>query len=160
MYMPSSPGRTPPGSRRGFTLVELLIALTVTAAIMAIALPKLGPMRDSSGVRTSKQALSAYLTTARQAAIRRGSSATFNMDGSTIWVGAPGVAQDLEPRVDLAERNGVTVELSAPLTSVSFNARGMADPRLTGPVVVRISRGSSTDSLCITLLGMIGKCGL
>lgn len=161
MHLSTSPGRKSRGGRPGFSFIELMIAMTVAAAIMAIAFPRLTPVRDSAGVRTSKQVIMSYLATARQSAIRRGSSATFHVNGNAVWVTAPdstGATQTVEPRVDLLQRNGVT--LATTLTSVTFNGRGMAAPRLGGADSLTLSRGASTDKVCVTMLGMVGKCGL
>lgn len=149
---------TSDGRRPGFTFVELMVALTVAAVIMGIAIPRMSPMRDSAGVRSSKQVLMGYLSTARQAAIRRGQPATFHVSGNRVWVSVNGGADRLTPEVNLYDQNGVT--LTTALTTVTFNPRGLANPRLGTSQVLRLNRGISTDSVCVTILGMLGQCGL
>lgn len=144
--------------RPGFTFVELMIALTVSAVVMAIAIPRMTPIRDRAGVRSSKQVLMTYLVTARQAAIRRGEPATFHVDGNRVRVTVNGGADVVSPEVDLHDQNGVT--LSTALTSVTFNARGLANPRLGSSTALRVTRGKNTDSLCVSILGMLGTCGI
>jgi Tfp pilus assembly protein FimT len=135
-----------------------MVALTVAAVIMGIAIPKMAPLRDSAGVRSSKQVLMSYLSTARQAAIRRGQPATFHVNGNRVWVSVNGGADRITPEVNLREQNGVT--LTTALATVTFNPRGLANPRLGSSQVLRLNRGISTDSLCVTILGMLGQCGL
>lgn len=144
----------------GFTFIELIVAMTVAAVIMGIALPRMAPARDSAGVRSAKQLVTAYVGSARQAAVRRGGSSAFNVSGNEVWVTSTkeGVLTIVEPRINLDDQYDVAI--SGTLSTVAYNARGLANPRLSGAQTLRLTRGDRTDSLCITLLGMVGKCGL
>lgn len=144
------------GSRRGFTLVELLTVITIAGLLMAMAYPKFGPMRDMGGVRSSKQAITSYLATARQAAIRRGQPATFHVSGNTVWVSMNGGTEIIEPQKDLMGTSSVTVTTA--LTTVTYNPRGLA--RLGPDRRITLARGVASDTVCVSLLGAIGKCGL
>lgn len=144
----------------GFTFIEMLIAMTVAAVIMGIALPRMAPAREGAAVRSAKQIVAAYMSSARQAAVRRGGTAAFNASGNEIWVTSTsnGTVTTVEPRLDLKEQHGVT--LNSDVTTVQFNARGFANPRLATAKKLRLMRGERVDSICVTLLGMVGTCGL
>ena len=62
--------------QRGFTLLETLIALAVTAVLLGIALPNLTEYSSSRAVRAKATALSGALRLARAESIRRGSRVT------------------------------------------------------------------------------------
>lgn len=57
---------------RGFTLIELVVALIVSAVILAIAVPNLAAFVASSRLRASQSELVGALTLARSEATKRG----------------------------------------------------------------------------------------
>ena len=158
--MPHS--RTLPPRRRplGFTFLELMIAMTVAAIVMAIAIPRSAPARDGAGVRSAKQAAMSYLSIARQTAMRRGGTAQFRNVGGVLSVtsSVEGVTSVVAPPVDVEDQHGV--RLTSDVTTITYRARGFASPRLAGSTKMYFSRGGRSDSLCVTILGMVGKCGL
>jgi prepilin-type N-terminal cleavage/methylation domain-containing protein len=158
MRMHLSRSSTPARRRRGFTFIELLIAMTVAAVLMGITIPRMVPVRERASVRSAKQAVMGHLATARQAAIRRSAPATFHIDGDSVWVTVSGTTTRIVPAVDVNEQNGV--DLESPMDSVTFNPRGFANPRLDEPKILVLTRGHRKDSVCVTVLGMLGQCGL
>lgn len=155
--MPTLPPKSRPSSRAGFSLVELLFAITIAGILMALAYPKMGPMRDRAGLRSARQVVAGHIATARQAAIRRGTSATFHVDGNALWVSSNGGVDTVAARHDLLEQHGVT--MVTPLTAVTYNARGLARVTAT-PRYIKLERGNATDSVCVNILGALGRCGL
>ena len=156
MPMPSPKPAVGDRRRGGFTFVELLIAISVAGILMAIVFPKLAPMRERGAVRSSKQLLESYLATARQTAIRRSAHATFHIEGNVAWVSVDNGTKLVEPKADLSSQHGLVV--SSPITSVTFNPRGLS--RLNGEQRIHLTRGALSDSVCISLLGTVGRCGL
>lgn len=149
------------GRRRGgFTFLELMIAMTVAAVVMAIAIPRSAPARDGAGVRSAKQAAMAYLSMARQTAMRRGGTAEFRNVNGVLSVASTvdGVTSVVAPPVDVASQHGVT--LTSGITTITYKTRGFAAPRLTDTQKIYFSRGGRSDSLCVTILGLVAKCGL
>ena len=57
MRMHLSRSSTPARRRRGFTFLELLIAMTVAAVLMGITIPRMVPVRERASVRSAKQAV-------------------------------------------------------------------------------------------------------
>lgn len=144
----------------GFSFIELLIAMTVAAAVMAIAIPRSAPGRDRAGVKAAKQAVSSYLSMARQTAIRRGGTAVFTNSSNVIKVTSTvsGTTSTIGPALDVKDQHGV--ELGGAVTTITYRARGFATPRLDATKTLYLTRGGAKDSLCVTILGITAKCGL
>lgn len=140
------------------TLIELLITLTLVGLVLAIALPKLEPMRDGAGLRSARQVVQSYLATARQTAMRRGGTARLVVNGNNLSVTSivDGVTTAVVPPVNVAEQFGAS--LTSNVSSIEYNSRGFA--RLSAPGTIRFARNGVSDSVCVTLLGMVGRCGL
>jgi len=145
---------------RGFTMIELMIAVVVMGIITAIGAPKLAAIRDQASVRSATQQIGAYVATARAAAIRRGLRANFKTSGDTMWVEIqqPGAPQVIAPRIPLSET--FNVAMTSTTDSIVFDARGFAI-NLPGTQTYVVSRSTASDSICVTRLGMISpKCSL
>lgn len=125
---------------------------------MAVALPKMGPVRDGAGVRSARQVVQAQLATARQTAMRRGGTAQMVVSGNTVSVTSVvnGVTTVVARPQNLYSSYSTT--LSSSVASIQYNSRGMA--RLTTPGKFKFTRNGSADSVCVTILGMVGPCGL
>ncbi|MBN2856215.1 MAG: GspH/FimT family pseudopilin [Halothiobacillaceae bacterium] len=85
---PSNPAR--PSARnpqrhkraQGFTIIELMITLTVAAILLAIAIPSFTYLTVSSKLTTTANSLVNALGTARSEAIKRNTNVVVGMDGS------------------------------------------------------------------------------
>ena len=71
-------------SGRGFTLVELLVVLTVGTSLLAIAVPGYGYLVNASRLTTLTNDLVATLHLARSEAIKRGTRVTICKTGSPM----------------------------------------------------------------------------
>jgi len=58
--------------KRGFTLVEVLVVLTIIGIIGLVAVPSFEPMQQSMGLRTSARELASELRYAQQKAVAEG----------------------------------------------------------------------------------------
>ena len=138
------------------------MALVVAAILMGFAFPKLTPMRETSNLRSAKQLLTTHLTTARQAAIRRGVEVRFSVSGNsivakTLWNGD---SVTVSPATNMYDQYGATLTARNGITSITYNSRGFAYPRIGATERFVITRGVKSDSICVSPLGMIAKCGL
>lgn len=144
----------------GFTLVEIVIILTMVAGLALLAAPKFLVLQDRSSLRSARQEVEALIGTARSAAIQKGRSTRFFVHGNTVGVVATindaGATTNLVNPVPLDTLYGVTMTLAGSAdTAVVFDPRGFASPRLGGTVVYRLTKSARTDSTCISRVGQI-----
>jgi len=144
-----------PRARRGFTFVEVLTVFTVFGIVSLMAAPRLRGMREQAHLRSAKQHIAAYLTSARAAAIRRGRPATFAATADnrvSVTVDSSGVQVVLAPEFSINEVYSAALPGGA--TTVTFDRRGFA-ASLAATRVIPVSTPHGRDSVCVTRLGNI-----
>ena len=136
--------------RRAVTLVDLALALTLSALAAAIALPRVGRLADALRVRGAANDLVASLALARQAALARGALATLGADTLTgaVWVECAG---DTLSRRPLTTHWGVRLSASRP--AVRFAPTGLGYGAANTTLVVR--RGGASDTIVVSRLGRV-----
>ncbi|EJL69487.1 prepilin-type N-terminal cleavage/methylation domain-containing protein [Variovorax sp. CF313] len=146
------------GTPRGFTLVEMMVVIVLTAILLALALPSFNSLIEKYRVEGMASALMASVSHARSEAVRRGQVVTIRQraectgaDWSCGWetVVGSGTGFEIVRRQDPDAR--VAVEKSA-LGSMAFDPMGHFSS------VARVdfhpvgSTGSSNDiAVCISL---------
>lgn len=76
----SKPARRLAHTRRGFTLVELLVALAIGAMLVALAPPAFDRLRESAQFRDTVRTMLSDLRQARTAALASGADVRFLLD--------------------------------------------------------------------------------
>jgi len=73
-------------SWRGFTLVELMVTITIASILMAIAVGAWGALREKTRVKSAAEEIRSVLTAARLQALSTQSNATvaFDFTGETV----------------------------------------------------------------------------
>src|SRR5205814_3204698 len=87
--------RLRPGTRRassGFTLVELLITITLLALLLGLAVPFFGGMIRNTRVRSVSEALQNGVRTAQAEAVRRNRQVVFFLTNAEPALNAPAAA--------------------------------------------------------------------
>ena len=164
---PHRPATRPPGGaarRAGFSMVEILLTIAVAGIMIAIAGPKARAFREGASVRGARQELATAIEAARGAAIQRGRTARVHLRTDSLLVtvdtGAPGAAATGRYRVlgplRLDTAFNVTLTRADPAdTVISYDSRGLANPRVGHTARFILTRGLRKDSVCVTNLGMI-----
>ena len=138
-------------SRHGFTLVEILAALTILGILLAIAAPRFSGMLNTNRVEQVINTLTADISFARIRAIRENQETVVRIDGPryVVFVNTrSGAAADTVKKVRLSDNyQGVTL---TPAT-IRFNSRGMSDQSTT----ITATHGTNTRRLSITGLGRV-----
>lgn len=146
------------GSRRGFTALEMLMTLVVASLVMATVAPKFQVARESTSVRSAQQEVAAYLSTAKAAAVRRGTNARFHISGNKISVAVQenGTWTPVTGHRDLQSEYKVT--LVTGVTNIVFDSRGFAWG-LASNTEITAMRSGKTQKVCVTRAGAIVRGG-
>jgi prepilin-type N-terminal cleavage/methylation domain-containing protein len=145
-------------NRRGVTLLEVMVVTGMIAVLVAIGLPRMHGMIERASVNSARDQLISAISVARSTAIRRGTTATFNLSGSEMWVtsDSSGTEVYMIGRIALDSSHGVSVTAGGNTGKIQYNMRGLAS---NAAGRISITRGSRVDSICVTTLGAALKKG-
>lgn len=143
----------PMRQRVGFSLIELLIVMTIVGLLLSIAVPRIGTQINSDRANRSASAILGMLDEASQLAARRRAPVTVTLASGTITVAdrATGAAlkrRSFGPGNDL---RGTVV--FAPAAGVTIFPTGRANTALT----VTVTGGSATASVTRTATGILRR---
>jgi prepilin-type N-terminal cleavage/methylation domain-containing protein len=149
--------------RRGFTMIESLIVLTIIAIVAAIGGPKLSAALQR---RTSSSAADQFVAThslARSTALRFARVAQLHIDapGKRFWVDVDTSANGIGQRATIANVRDVTapgLSMASNRTLLCFDARGIASTAgscQTGDAQVIFAEGATADTIATTALGKV-----
>ncbi|MBC3206569.1 MULTISPECIES: GspH/FimT family protein [unclassified Pseudomonas] len=152
---------------KGFTLVELLIAIAVLLLLVTLAVPAFTRTIQSSKADTEMGDLQRAINFARLEAINRGVTTRLRPTaGGSVWTGELAVYDSTgNPanvlRVVPAMSSGATLTLTSGVTALDFNnLGGLAAPSTA--VVIAYTLGTQSRTLNVCLNGRIqlgGNCG-
>ena len=132
----------------GFTLLELLVVLTIVGAMLGLVAPRFAGLRNAQSVRAAMGDLSTGFTLARQSALARRSTVALVFDTAAAVVHIRSADGPIR-RSDLGASFGVS--LSANRDSAVYDARGLGYGVTNLSVAVR--RGNFVDTLRMSRLG-------
>ena len=136
--------------RLAFTLLELVIVLSLVGLLMALAVPRFSAMRDGASVRAAMADLSAIFSMARQSAITRRTTVAVVLDTASGTVELHAAAQSFS-RHDLHATFGIV--LGANRDSAVYDSRGLG--YAVSNLTVTVRRGAIVDTLTMSRLGRV-----
>ncbi len=138
-------------TNRGFSLVELVVVVTITAILAAVAVPKISHGLSAQGLRTAAQRVASDLAYARTMARNRGRATEVHFSTGTTQYSMPGTPSpngDSEYLVDLADTPN-----PAQIEAVDFGGEAFVSFDLYGVPSsggsISLSSGSSTKTLTV-----------
>ncbi|NIR76335.1 MAG: prepilin-type N-terminal cleavage/methylation domain-containing protein [Gemmatimonadetes bacterium] len=159
------PCRRPPrpDHARGFTIIEIIIALVMVAAIYLIALPTLSRTRVTASIHNARHVVVSSIALARATAIRYGRPAVLRLDaaGDRVWVEAD-TSMAATGVVDTVGIFHVGEEFDVDLTTnrsaLCFNGRGVGTASATCPTagaLIVLALRDRTDSVQVSPVGRV-----
>lgn len=152
---------------KGFTLVELLIALGIFLVLITLAVPSFTRSAQTTRADTEIGDLQRSLNFARLEAIDRGVTTRLRPTaGGSVWTGELAVYDSTGTsanvlRVVPAMSSGATLTLTSGVTAIDFNNLGGLSSSSTA-VVISYVLGAQSRTLNVCLNGRIllgGSCG-
>jgi prepilin-type N-terminal cleavage/methylation domain-containing protein len=136
--------------RRGFSLLEVILVLSVAGVLLALAVPSFSSLRDAAAVRAATGELGAIFSAARHEAISRRAVVAIVIDTAAGSVGLRSGGRTLRRRT-LEAMYGVV--LGANRDSAVYDPRGLGYGVTNLSVTVR--RGSIVDTLTMSRRGRV-----
>jgi len=140
----------------GFTLLEMLLVLTIIGAVTAIAMPRVKNGMVSESVRASRRAVVTHLSRARAVASSRGCRAVVHVvagASARVWVTTCGPAGTGVDTLGAVEQVGTEfkVTVASSVDSITYAPNGLAIG--AGWAGLRFSRSGRVDTLAVSPLG-------
>lgn len=136
--------------RRGFTLLEISLALAVIGLTFGIALPRLNALRNSLAVSRAAEDIVAAHRRARVLAVLRSHAVVLSVSADTLTIRAVGASADLWGAPGPATAG---VSLFGPLRRMTFSPVGLAMGLSNASFP--LARGSATRTVIVSRLGRI-----
>ena len=149
---------TRPRHRSGFTILELVVVMTIAGIIIAITGRGIASAYAGNNRTSATRVVGATLFQARALAIQRSMRSTLVRSGSTILIFGDSATTrvQLGKTVDVNQRYGVTltsnVSPAIPRDSVFFDPRGVLTGAVTNYKII-VTKGTKADTVCVTALG-------
>jgi prepilin-type N-terminal cleavage/methylation domain-containing protein len=143
-------------SDRGFSFIEMLVAMILVGIIASLAIPRLRGSLEKQNIRSAKALTATLVATARSVAVQRGCAATLNMTTDSIWVTACGVnpvaaVVQVGTKKLVGEEFAVTLNPSA--ASIVYDPRGIQTQFQT--TTIRFIGPNYRDSVMINQVGKV-----
>lgn len=136
----------------GFTLLELMLVLSVVSILSAVAVPKVGAMLDHVAVRGAVNDVAALLDRARHTAMTRGERATVDLDTTRASVTLSVGRDTLSWR---EEGTLAGVRFRATRSSVTYTQLGLGFG--VSNLTLVVSRGATAETLTVSRLGRVRR---
>ena len=145
-------------NRRGFSLVELTVAVAFIGVLTALVAPKVSEASDYNNIMTAKRTVVTHFSSAQSTAIQRGRSVKVTIEADSIWLTLVRTTGDsvISAKRSLADL-GTDVETT--VTTVTYDSRGFAVGMPTAGAKIRFHGIGVSDSLCVTRSGMVLRKG-
>lgn len=135
---------------RAFTLLELVVTMTVVAVCLGLAAPRFAMLRDGASVRGAANEIGGAFSTGRHIAVTRATTVAVVLDTVHAAVELRAGGRTLFRR-SLGTVYGVSVASNR--DSAVYDARGLGYGVSNLSVVVR--RGAMVDTLTMSRLGRV-----
>lgn len=149
------PGRDILGRmHRGFTLVEILLVLTILAVVVAVGVPRLGPAFDRIATDGAARDVTTAIAVARAAAVLQGTRARLRIGTDSLRVDREGPL-GWEPYARWPGPGAAGVALQVTNPEIVFGPLGLGWGLANTRVELR--RGSQIETITTSRLGRVKR---
>ena len=144
-------------SRRGYTMSETVIVMTIMGLVAALTWPKLHSKFGSNARHSARREALAYLYRAQATAVQQSRRSWLVRSGNTIkvLVDSSGTKMQRGATLDLKKAFGATLT-ATPADTIAFDPRGFAILGGTTPKLIMTTASSTgADTVCVTGLSRI-----
>jgi type IV fimbrial biogenesis protein FimT len=143
--------------RSGFTLIEVLMVITIVGVLLSIVVPRYGAITGGMNVHSAKQEIGSLLTQGRATAIQTDQTVLVVRSANVIsLIAVSGTTSSFIAQQDLGAQFGVTV--SSTKDTVTYDSRGMVTGNNSTLKFV-VTNGAVRDSVCLMALGKVTRTG-
>lgn len=147
--------KLPTGCRTGFTLVEMMIAMSLLTVVATVSVRTIGPVQSRLAVRSARAAVASVHARARSVAAERRELTTFGINAvrDSVWIS---VGDSLIQGLNTQAEFGVSIESSPPAVTLCLHSGGLADRgcnSFSSPVDLKFISGSHSRSAQLRTLG-------
>ena len=139
---------------RGFTLIELAIAIVIVAVLLTATLPRLRPALDRVATKAAASEVTAALAAARHTAIARGQRARLVIAADSLrldlWNGATWTGATRWPG---PATHQVSLQVSNPVVAFSPIGVGWGASNTT----ITLRRGSQVETITTSRVGRVRR---
>jgi len=136
--------------RRGYTVVELLLVVSIVGVVVALALPRTLLVLDRIAVHAAAADVGATLATARAVALAGRSAVAVDVDSASGTLRVRRGVERLWSR-NIGQAHGVEVRTSR--DSLAFDGRGLGVGAANLSIVIR--RGAVAETVYVSRLGRV-----
>ncbi len=142
-------------NRRGLTVAELIIALVLIGALVAITVPRIGQAMTKQGMRSARNAVIGMVAKSKASAVQRGTATSLQLSGGDLVIRSrhpvTGAVDTVGHVENMYQRFGAYVSASS--DSLVFDPRGIG--ATTGSTTIIVTRGSYADTILISRAGRV-----
>lgn len=143
---------------RGFTLIELMVTLTVLGIMMGIGVPSFKSFIAGQKVKTATYELMSSLLLARSEAVKRNTNVALTPASATAWAGGWTLGTGTLTLLQQQAFDGVTItpkDTSTPATAISLSSLSFAATgRLSAKAYFEVVGTSATKCVKIDPSGI------
>lgn len=136
--------------QRGFTLIEIVLVISLAGILSAITLSKAGTFIDRIEVRGATTEAESMFSRARHIAIARGIQTTIDIDPLNQTLSIRAANEVLNSR-DFAATHGVDIDTNK--TSITYSPIGVGYGAVNFTMI--LSRGQAADTIYVSRLGRV-----
>lgn len=137
---------------RGFTLIELVTAITVMAVLAGLALPSFRGFVANQRIRNASFDLMAALTLVRSEAITRGGNVSMTRKAGTRWDEGWTVVDAADAKVQVQDgRNSISITDSLGRDTITYGKDGRIVTESTKFTIAPSTEVAGVSSRCIAI---------